>query len=73
VRANTDPFAQAATSNNQWVVEGPHLMVIVPDTAQLESLSTDPHNGGPYVMWKGTPYAILWCQWQIVQSNSIGV
>ena len=20
-------------------------------------LSTDPHNGGPYVMWKGTPYA----------------
>jgi hypothetical protein len=55
--SNTDPYAQAATSNNQWVVEGPHLMVIVPDTAQLESLSTDPHNGGPYVMWKGTPYA----------------
>ncbi len=21
--------------------------------------STDPHNGGPYVMWKGTPYAHL--------------
>ena len=32
-------------------------MFIVPDTAQLEGLSTDPHNGGPYVMWKGTPYA----------------
>jgi hypothetical protein len=20
-------------------------------------MSTDPWNGGPYVMWKGTPYA----------------
>ena len=33
-------------------------MVLVPDTAQLEGLLwADPHNGGPYVMWKGTPYA----------------
>jgi hypothetical protein len=55
--SNTDPYAQAGTPTNQWVVEGPHLMVIVPDTAQLEALSTDPHNGGTYVMWKGTPYA----------------
>jgi len=23
----------------------------------LEGISTDPHNGGPFVMWKGTPYA----------------
>jgi hypothetical protein len=30
----------------QWVVEGPHLMVNVPDAERLESLSTDPHNGG---------------------------
>jgi len=55
--SNTDPYATTASPSNQWVVEGPHLMVIVPDTAQLEGLSTDPHNGGPYVMWKGTPYA----------------
>ena len=32
-------------------------MVIAPDAAQLEGLSTDPHKGGAYVMWKGTPYA----------------
>ena len=31
-------------------------MVIVPDPVQLEGLSTDPNNGGAYVMWKGTPY-----------------
>ena len=55
--SNTDPYATEKTATNQWVVEGPHLMVIVPDASQLDGLSTDPHNGGPYVMWKGTPYA----------------
>ena len=54
--SNIDPYATAGTPTNQWIVEGPHLMMIVPDTAQLEALPTDPHNGGPYVMWKGTPY-----------------
>ena len=37
--------------------EGPHLMVIFPDPKMLEGISDDPNNGGPYVMWKGTPYA----------------
>lgn len=55
--SNTDPYATAETPDNDWVVEGPHLMVLVPDPAWLEGISTDPHNGGPYVMWKGTPYA----------------
>ena len=55
--SNIDPFAEKETADNQWVVEGPHLMVVVPDNAALESLATDPKNGGPYVMWKGTPYA----------------
>jgi hypothetical protein len=55
--SNTDPFATKRTADNQWVAEGPHLMVIVPDAAQLEGLSTDLNNGGAYVMWKGTPYA----------------
>ena len=32
-------------------------MIIGPDPAGLEGISTDPHNGGPYVMWKGTDYA----------------
>jgi hypothetical protein len=55
--SNIDPYAKGQTADNQWVVEGPHLMVLVPDTAQMESLPTDAHTGGPYVMWKGTPYA----------------
>ena len=55
--SNTDPYAQARTGDNNWVVSGPHTMVLVPDPKQLDGLSTDPNNGGPFVMWKGTPYA----------------
>jgi hypothetical protein len=56
--SNTDPFATAATRDNQWLQEGvPHIMLLVPGTTLLETLPGDPHRGGPWVMWKGTPYA----------------
>jgi hypothetical protein len=55
--SNTDPYAEKATADNAWVVSGPHVMVITPDAKQLDVLPTDPHNGGPWVMWKGTKYA----------------
>jgi hypothetical protein len=55
--SNTDPFATSKTSGSDWVVSGPHTMVVVPDKAALDAVSTDPNNGGPWVMWKGTPYA----------------
>ena len=54
--SNTDPYAEAPTSDNQWVEPGPHTMIIVPNPAELEGISTDPYSGGPFVMWKGTPY-----------------
>jgi len=59
--SNIDPCAEVPTGTNQWVVEGPHAMVIVRDPAQLEGLPTDPHNGSAYVMWKGTPYVHIMC------------
>jgi hypothetical protein len=56
--SNTDPFATGPTPANQWIQHGdPHVMVLLPDQRLLEGLSTDPKSGGPYVMWKGTPYA----------------
>lgn len=55
--SNTDPFATAATADNHWVVSPAHVMVLTPDTAMLNALPTDPHTGGPFVMWKGTKYA----------------
>jgi len=54
--SNIDPFAQGPTADNEWVTTGPHLMLIVPDPAMLEGIPTDPSGGGPYVMWRGTPF-----------------
>jgi hypothetical protein len=55
--SNTDPYAMTATADNHWGLHVPHLMIVVPNLASLESISTDPNNGGPYVMYAGTPYA----------------
>lgn len=55
--SNTDPYAKTRTADNQWVVSGPHVMVLTPDNNQLAALPTDPQAGGPWVMWKGTKYA----------------
>lgn len=53
--SNSDPYASEPTADNDWIKEGPHMMLIVPDDAMLEGLSSDP-NDPVYVMWKGTPY-----------------
>ncbi len=55
--SNTDPFATKPAADNQWVVSPAHLMLIFQDAKMLDSYPTDPKNGGPWVMWKGTPYA----------------
>ena len=57
--SNTDPFATAMTADNHWVVSPPHIMVLPSDPKELDAYSDDPKNGGPWVMWKGTPYAHL--------------
>jgi len=55
--SNTDPFAMKQTPDNHWGHHAPHVMIIVPDVKALAGIPTDPNNGGPYVMWAGTPYA----------------
>lgn len=55
--SNTDPFATGPSPDNDWVETGPHVMLTVPDPALLDAIPADPSTGGPYVMWKGTPYA----------------
>ena len=54
--SNSDPYASDPEASDDWVKEGPHLMIVVPDRAMLEGMSTDP-NDPVYVMWKDTPYA----------------
>jgi hypothetical protein len=55
--SNIDPYATAPTPTNQWVVAPAHIMLVYPDPKMLDTYPTDPKNGGPWVMWKGTPYA----------------
>ncbi len=55
--SNTDPYATKPTADNQWVVSGPHVMILPTDVNQLDAYPTEWTKGGPWVMWKGTPYA----------------
>jgi len=55
--SNTDPYAMKETPDNHWTHSGPHLMIAVPDTKALAGISTDPANGGPWIMFPNTPYA----------------
>ena len=54
--SNSTPYHENPTSAEDYVETGPHLMVIVPKEL-LEGMNSDPSTGGPYVMWKDTPYA----------------
>ncbi len=56
--SNSDPYATGPTGADDWVTGlGAHLMIILPDKSLLEGMTTDHMNGGPWVMWAGTPYA----------------
>ena len=55
--SNTDPFATEPAAGEDWVISGPHVMIIVPDASSLDDLPSDPNSGGPWVMFQGTPYA----------------
>lgn len=57
--SNIDPAATEPTADNDWVVEGPHIMVITPDPAAFAGLPRTPETDGPYVMWADTPYVHL--------------
>ena len=54
--SNSDPFATDPHAHADFVKEGPHLMIIMPDKGVLNSLSTNPDDP-VYVMWKDTAYA----------------
>ena len=57
--SNSDPMATAPPEGADWLMDPPHVMVIVPDPAMLDAFPTEHGTGGPYVMWSGTPYAHL--------------
>lgn len=55
--SNLEPTATKPSANNEWIEkEVPHVMILVPDKSLLAGVSTDPNNGGPWVMWRNSPY-----------------
>lgn len=54
--SNSDPFHADPMHADDFIKEGPHLMIIVPK-AVLEGMTDDPASGQPYVMWGDTDYA----------------
>jgi len=54
--SNSSPYHEDPVNAHDYVETGPHLMLIVPKEL-LEGMTTDPSQGGPFVMWKDTDYA----------------
>ena len=54
--SNSDPYATEPENSDDWIKEGPHLMIVVPDRAMLEGMSRNTSDP-VYVMWADTPYA----------------
>jgi hypothetical protein len=58
--SNTDPYATAPTSGNNWIKTGPHLMIVgSPEILAAYPRDANPDAAKPYVMWSGTPYEHL--------------
>lgn len=57
--SNTDPFAQKPTEGEDWITTSSHTMVFPVGKLDQSVYSTDPKNGGPWIMWAGTPYEHL--------------
>lgn len=56
-RSNLNPLDNSPTPDNEWMeVQVPHIVVVSPDKTILKGLPTNFDNGGPWVMWSGTPY-----------------
>ena len=52
----TDPFLAEPARGDQWIISGPHVMLVAPAGGLSAALPARPDGGSPYVMWKGTPY-----------------
>lgn len=57
--SNTDPFATKPTEGEDWITSPSHTMVFPVGKLDSSVYSTDPKNGGPWIMWAGTPYEHL--------------
>jgi hypothetical protein len=58
--SNTDPYASKPEPNNNWIMTGPHVMVVgAKELMAGYPRLPKPDTSQPYVMWAGTPYEHL--------------
>lgn len=57
--SNTDYTAMEPPAGENWVIDPPHVMFVVPWDLDPALYSTDHMSGGPYIMWEGSPYEHL--------------
>lgn len=55
--SNNNPFDTGPTPNNEPMVDGPHVMIILPDEQHFTAVPAEHDGGRAYIMWKGTAYA----------------
>ena len=56
--SNTDPFAEKPAPGEDWMTAPPHIMVFSAGKLDPKVYGTE-MNGGPWIMWAGTPYEHL--------------
>jgi hypothetical protein len=57
---NVDPFAIKPAAGEEWMVDGPHVMIFnVKEMLAGYPQDQHPDHTQPYVMWPNTPYAHL--------------
>lgn len=56
--SNTDPFAMEPAPGEDWMNAPPHMMIFPAGTLDAAAYGTT-MNGGPWIMWAGTPYEHL--------------
>ena len=54
--SNSTPYHPDHKNAEDFIKEGAHLMLILPKEL-LKGITSDPHAGGPYVMWGAPPSA----------------
>ena len=57
--SNTDPFAQKPTEGEDWITAPAHTMIFPVGKLDQDVYGVDPKNGGPWIMWAGSPYEHL--------------
>jgi hypothetical protein len=59
VADNDDPSVLAPPEGEAWQIDPPHIMVVYPDPLDAAAWSHEHDQGGPYLMFGGTPYEHL--------------